>query len=223
MTPNLQMEISAFAGSPPNSNVLDPRLAVLQSTDSTAVERNEALTSIMQEFSPQLHHRVTKITGDPETANDVVQDAFLKAYEKMPEYRPTGSVGGWLMRIAYNQALDELKRADRRYIDRTYNHYHTDLEQTAAYRENESYFGQDPATIIEEKDERQQASMVLHRVLMHATSAQRQAITLQLQGLTYEEIAAKLGISYPSAKARIYRARQVIGAELLKTRDLEVA
>ena len=64
-----------------------------------------AFETLMRRYNQRLYRIARSIVSDPETAENVVQDAYLLAFSDIERYEPTGKFGAWLARLAFNQAL----------------------------------------------------------------------------------------------------------------------
>src|ERR1700722_20136085 len=64
-----------------------------------------AFETLMRRYNQRLYRIARSIVSDPETAEMVVQDAYLLAFSDIERYEPTGKFGAWLARLAFNQAL----------------------------------------------------------------------------------------------------------------------
>ncbi len=137
-----------------------------------------------------------RIVGDADTAEEVVQDVFTRLWKKAAAYDETqAAVATWIMRIARNRAIDELRRRGAR--------------PAAEALEDESPDGAAPAP-----EELAEASLRRGRVreaLASLPEKQRKVITLAFfGGRTHVEIAAALGEPLGTVKTRIRAAMQAL-------------
>ena len=150
-----------------------------------------------------------RMLGDPEDAEDVVQEAFLKAYRSLSDFRLDSRFSVWLYRIVSNLCLDLLRRRGRR------------NEQPLALEDDEG-----EETELELSDERFEPAALLERSLtreavrrgLEALPPEHRQILLlrELEGLSYEEIGAALSLEPGTVKSRIFRARKRLCAFLLQ-------
>jgi RNA polymerase sigma-70 factor, ECF subfamily len=129
-------------------------------------------------------------------ADDVAQDAFLRAFHRLGQFRRESTFRSWLLRIAHNAALNALERERSRQGE--------DLEQTL---ELEAHLSSDrtPADQLE-LDERRDRLAGKLRLL---SPAHRAVLVLRdLEGLSYEEIAVVTETPLGSVKGRLHRARR---------------
>src|ERR1700760_3476426 len=157
-------------------------------------------------------HKVVKLVmryvRNPAEAEDIAQDAFIKAYRALPQFRGDSAFYTWLYRIAINTAKNAVVARDRNPVD-------FDLDMT---NNDESYEMQGRL-----KDSETPEALVLTdeiRTTVNAAIANlpddlREAIVLrELEGLSYEEIAARMDCPVGTVRSRIFRAREAIDSRL---------
>jgi len=157
-------------------------------------------------------HKVVKLVmryvRNPAEAEDIAQDAFIKAYRALPQFRGDSAFYTWLYRIAINTAKNAVVARDRNPVD-------FDLDMT---NNDESYEMQGRL-----KDSETPEALVLTdeiRTTVNAAIANlpedlRTAIVLrELEGLSYEEIAATMDCPVGTVRSRIFRAREAIDCRL---------
>lgn len=89
-------------------------------TDGALVDRildgdREAFSLVLRRHDDRLRALAYKLLGgDRHRMDDVLQDAYVRAYRALPQFRRDADLGSWLYRIAYNACIDELRRAGRR-------------------------------------------------------------------------------------------------------------
>jgi RNA polymerase sigma-70 factor (ECF subfamily) len=133
------------------------------------------------------------ITGDGETARDVVQEAFASAISDRAGYRPTGSLEAWIWRIVVNRAISERRRLTR-------------ATRLAS-------IGRGPERSLNADGDESAARLV--GALAQLPERQRVAVFLRYYAdLDYETIAAVLGISSGTVGASLHAARETLRAEL---------
>ena len=157
-------------------------------------------------------HKVVKLVmryvRNSAEAEDIAQDAFIKAYRALPQFRGDSAFYTWLYRIAINTAKNAVVARDRNPVD-------FDLDMT---NNDESYEMQGRL-----KDSETPEALVLTdeiRTTVNAAIANlpddlRTAIVLrELEGLSYEEIAATMDCPVGTVRSRIFRAREAIDSRL---------
>ena len=136
-----------------------------------------------------------KLTGNRELANDVAQEAFIRAWKAIGKFRGDSTFGTWIYRITVNTAWTLRKKAKK--------HYSLNIEET-----------QEPVVVDEKKDPELVAinsdlSLVLRKALNQIPLEQRIIVELKnIEGRSHKEIADYLDISVTAAKVRLHRAHQ---------------
>ena len=136
-----------------------------------------------------------KLTGNRELANDVAQEAFIRAWKAIQKFRGDSTFSTWIYRITVNTAWTLRKKAKK--------HYSLNIEET-----------QEPVVIDEKKDPEFLAinsdlSSVLKKALDQIPVEQRIIVELKnIEGRSHKEIAEYLDISVTAAKVRLHRAHQ---------------
>jgi RNA polymerase sigma-70 factor (ECF subfamily) len=154
------------------------------------------------------HKLVMRYVRNPAEAEDIAQEAFIKAYRALPQFRGDSAFYTWLYRIAINTAKNAVVSRDRSPIE-----YDLDRSNT-----DESYDMQGRM-----KDSETPEGLVLTDEIRSTVNAAidalpedlRTAIVLrELEGLSYEEIAAAMGCPVGTVRSRIFRAREAIDRRL---------
>lgn len=180
------------------------------SGDLALVERARAgdlnaFNELVDLYQRQVYNLCLRMLGSREAAEDATQEAFLSAYRHLSGFRG-GQFRSWLLRIATNVSIDELRRFKRQTslpLEREHEGevIEVDLADTAAGPE-ELALGLELRAALE-------------RALGLLPPEQRAAVILaDVQGLRYDEVAAALGCSVGTVKSRIFRARERLRALL---------
>lgn len=129
---------------------------------------------------------------------DIVQDAFVKAFHKLDTYRSESSFSTWLHRIAVNTALDFLKRNGRNPVQSV-----EDPEESGGPATGSVRIQAPDASL-----EREELVAITHEVLEELPEIFRTVLVLrEFEGHSYQEIADLLGISIGTVESRLFRAR----------------
>jgi RNA polymerase sigma-70 factor (ECF subfamily) len=134
-----------------------------------------------------------RIVG-PDEAEDVCQDAFLRAFHRLGQYRGTAPFRTWLLQITQNAALNTLAWARRRPTEPA------DESSEAADRDPI----RQPATELERRERQQRLELKLRALRPEYRSL---LVLRDLEGLSYNEIADVLDMPLGSVKGRLHRAR----------------
>ncbi len=148
-----------------------------------------AFRTLVLDTSPDLFRLACRLTGSPAAAEDVVQDAFIKAHAKLDTFQQGASFRTWMHRITVNTAMDFLRR------EKTRDQYESAAAQLADDRVEEKPAEQDE--ILAHTD----------RALRDLTDLERAAVTLRhFEGHSIAEIAETLGMTPNACKQAIFRA-----------------
>jgi RNA polymerase sigma-70 factor (ECF subfamily) len=148
----------------------------------------EAFGRLVDRFQAPVYRVVRGILSDPADAEDVAQEAFLRAYESLAKFRGESGFFTWLYRIAVNEALRAKKRRSFTRIDAV-------AEVEAPRPETPDEEGPSPAA--------------LERLLGQLSDEFRAIVVLRdLEGLSYQEIAETLEIPMGTVESRLFRARR---------------
>ena len=156
-------------------------------------------------------HKIAKLVGryvrDHAEAEDVTQEAFIKAYRALRGFRGDSAFYTWLYRIAVNTAKNYLESRGRRPVS-------LDLELEGLEMLDDSESLREQAT-----PERQlltgEIATTIQQVLDLLPADLRTAITLrEVEGLSYEEIAEIMDCPIGTVRSRIFRAREAVDKEL---------
>lgn len=157
-------------------------------------------------------HRIIKLVGryvrEPADALDVTQDAFIKAYRALPNFRGESAFYTWLYRIAINTAKNHLVAAARRPSD-------VDL---GSNEDGEQFEIEDLQATIETPERlllTEEIRLTVIDAIEKLPDDLRTAIMLrEIDGLSYEEIATAMDCPIGTVRSRIFRAREAIDLRL---------
>lgn len=139
-----------------------------------------------------------RIVG-PDAAEDVAQDAFLRAFHRLPQYRGNAAFRTWLLQITQNAALNTLAWSRRRPAD--------PVDEAPEPRDTDPV--RQPVTELERRERQRRLELKLRTLRPEYRSL---VVLRDLEGLSYGEIAQVLEMPIGSVKGRLHRAR----AELIE-------
>ncbi|MFN8532449.1 MAG: RNA polymerase sigma factor [Dehalococcoidia bacterium] len=178
--------------------------------DEPAAPDLESFEAIFERFQTPIYNYVLRMMGNPDDANDLTQDAFLKAYQALPKLGGDVNLGAWLYRIATNTCLDELRR---RKIIRW-----QPWEAFLSAFHPKQVAGDDP----ERETLRLEDSATVQRVLDRLPPKYRTCLLLrEYQDLSCEEIGEIIGASRSAVKSLLFRAREEF-RRVWQTTEVEV-
>jgi len=173
------------------------------SDDSAAIDKfkkgeKAAFEELVMKYQDRIYNLCNHMLGNSHDAEDAAQDAFIKAYQNLNDFRPEASFYTWLYRITVNTCLDNKKRP-----------FFKSLFMTSD--EDEEYIldpvSEEPSP--EKLYESKQLGLALRKSLGKLSLKLRTVIILkEIEDLTYEEIADILEVSTGTVKSRISRARE---------------
>ncbi len=181
--------------------------------DQQLVERAQrgdkhAFELLVTKYQRKLIRLLSRFIRDASEVEDVAQEAFIKAYRALPNFRGDSAFYTWLYRIGINTAKNYLVAMGRRAPTST------DMDAEEAENLGESELLQDVNTPENEMMSRQVAETV-NQTLEKLPEELRTAITLrEMEGLSYEEIASIMSCPIGTVRSRIFRAREAIALQL---------
>ena len=183
-------------------------------TDSQLVERVQrgergAFDALVLKYQGKVVNIVKRYVRDTSESQDVAQEVFIKAYRAIGNFRGDSQFYTWLYRIAVNTAKNYLSSQARRPTDQSNS---KDIDDPEAFSTPDALTSLDSPEAMTLTDE-------IKRTVAHAIAQLpddlREAITLrELEGMTYEDIAAAMDCPIGTVRSRIFRAREAITREL---------
>ncbi|MEP1740391.1 MAG: RNA polymerase sigma factor RpoE [Kangiellaceae bacterium] len=179
-----------------------------KTTDAELVERvqrgdKRAFDILVIKYQSKILSIVSRFISDNAEINDVAQDAFIKAYRALPNFRGESAFYTWLYRIAINTAKNYLTARGRRPPASDIDSQDAESYGVGvALRENAS-----PEKLMM----RDQLKDVIFKTIEELPDDLKTAITLrEIEGLSYEEIAESMDCPVGTVRSRIFRAREAI-------------
>ena len=146
-----------------------------------------AMGSLYAAHADRVYSVVRRVVGDDHLAEDVSQDAWVRAFEKLHQFRGEAAFSTWMHRLAVNQAVNRLRSQGRR----------SKLETAPELR-----------LPVQEPDESVLHQRQLARALDALPDGYRTVLVLHdVEGLTHEEIGDRLGIATGTSKSQLHKAR----------------
>lgn len=150
---------------------------------------------IWQEYHHKLHGFIQSRVGDTSLADDILQDVFARIHSRIDSLRDSGKIQSWIYQITRNAIID----------------FYRSRKMTEELPESLSNIEMD----TNEKT-RKEISNWLLPMIKSLPDIYQQALTLsEIEGLPQKEVAKKLGLSLPGAKARIQRGRVLLKKTLV--------
>ncbi len=155
---------------------------------------------VVRTHSARVYRLAYRLTGNPHDAEDLTQDVFVRVFRSLSTYTP-GTFEGWLHRITTNLFLDQVRRKQRIRFDA--------LAEDAGDR----LPGREP-TPAQAYDDRTLDGDIQIALDSLAPDFRAAVVLCDIEGLSYEEIAATLGIKLGTVRSRIHRGRAQLRAAL---------
>lgn len=172
-----------------------------------------AFNQIVRAYQAQVYRTAYRVLGEPAAAEDATQDAFISAFKHLRAYRG-GSFKAWLLRIVTNACYDQLRAKQRRPT--------ASLEAILLDVDNPAP-GVDRAAPESPHDlaERQELGETIQRGLATLPPDQRMTLILvDIEGLSYDEVAQAMQTNLGTVKSRLSRARLALRDFLMKQMEL---
>lgn len=172
-----------------------------------------AFEHLVHAYEKTVYNLALRTLGNREDAEDVTQEAFLKAYRSLDSFRGDSKFSVWLYRIVSNLCLDLLRSRQRKPTQSLT--VEDDDGETGELEISDDHFS--PERLLDRKLTRES----VQRGLAALPDDARQILLLrELQGMSYEEIAQALDLEPGTVKSRIFRARKKLCAFLLQDGNL---
>ena len=161
-----------------------------------------AFGQLVDEYKDKIYNYVSRMLNDPYEAEDVTQEAFLRAYRSLSRFRGASSFHTWLYRIASNLAIDVVRKRKRQ--EPTFS-LDEPLESDDGEYEREI---PDETGSPEDRTSTRETRVAVRRAIMDLPDKLRDVMILyELQGETYEDIADILDVPLGTVKSRLFNAR----------------
>ena len=181
--------------------------------DQLLVERvqrgdKKAFELLVIKYQRKLMRLVARLVRDQAEAEDVVQEAFIKAYRALPQFRGESAFYTWLYRIGINTAKNYLVTQGRRAPTST----EANSEEAETFDDAEQLRDiNTPESMLATK----QIATTVNAAMESLPEELRVAISLrEIEGLSYDEIAEAMGCPIGTVRSRIFRAREAIAEKL---------
>jgi RNA polymerase sigma-70 factor, ECF subfamily len=182
----------------------------------------KAFEMLVVKYQRRIERLIGRMVRDVDLVPDIAQETFIRAYRAIPQFRGDSAFYTWLYRIAVNtakKALMELKRDPL--VTESARASREEEDAGGSRVENELSDGETPDAVLASK----QIASAVNFAIEALSEDLRQAITLrEIDGLSYEEIAALMNCPIGTVRSRIFRAREAIALRLrplLDTREGE--
>jgi RNA polymerase sigma-70 factor (ECF subfamily) len=150
----------------------------------------DAFETIYRSSAPAIYALCRRMSGDELTARDLVQDVFVRAWEKLTTFRGQSALSTWLHRLAVNVVLEQMRARKR--------------DMSRLIEADDDSFGS------RESDTPDDSRMDLDTALASLPGGARAVFLLHMEGYSHDEIAQMTGIAAGTARAQLWRARRAL-------------
>ena len=180
-------------------HALDAQLASLASSGD-----DSAFTTLVTRFQPAVFRWALMFASDPDEAEDITQEVFVRTYRELGQYRSDGPLDAWLYRIT-RRAATQMRRTRKR---------RGRLVLSPAAQPLRDVYTTDPGGRVD----RERAANVIRELFAELPRRQREIFDLvDLQGFSPAEAAERMGMKPVSVRANLFKARKAIRESLLAT------
>ncbi len=175
-------------------------------TDAELLSRSraqdpEAFRELVDRHKNVMVNYLTRLTGNRESAEDFAQETFVRFYQQLGRYREEGTLSAYLFRIATNLVRSDERRRRRWRL----------LQPILGFSTNGHHPEESPqATALASEEHRQVTRAIASLDLLYRAPL----VLREIEGLSYQEIAAALKISEGTVKSRLHRGRQLLKDKL---------
>lgn len=161
----------------------------------------EAITELYRRTYSSVYRTVAVLIRDPDTAADILQDAYLKAFQNLDQLWESDKFRSWVKRIAHNRAVDFLRRAK----PVLFSQMSCDSEENIELEDPRT--GHLPDVVVDKKE----TSRLMDQILDELSDDQRVVIVMYYYDqMSIKEIAFSLGIGENTVKSRLFYGRKSI-------------
>jgi len=180
---------------------------------SAAVKGDQnAYRALMDKYQKPLYFHVLKMVKHHEQVEDLVQEAFMKAFGNLQSYNTSYAFSTWLYRITTNHIIDYLRKRK--------------LDTTSIHNPYKTNDGEVEIQISDTKETdraiiRKERKQIIHQAIQNLPEKYREVIEMRhLDELSYQEISEHLDLPLGTVKAHIFRAREMLYKALKDQKDM---
>jgi RNA polymerase sigma-70 factor (ECF subfamily) len=169
----------------------------------------ESFRELVVRFERPVYALIHRMVQNPQTAEDLAQEVFVKAYRHLATYDPRRKFASWLFKIAHNATVDHLRRAA--------------LETVPLAAEDEEGGGGSLLAVLADHSsespaaaaERRDMARALERAIASLRPEYREVVVLRyVEGLAYQEICEVLVLPIGTVKTNLHRARKLLAESM---------
>lgn len=193
--------------SSPRDNASDSSLEDDKLVANAASGDQEAYKALLDKYETPLYYHLIKMVKDREQVRDLVQEAFMKAFDNLDSYNTNYAFSTWLYRITTNHAIDYLRKKKLQTLS---------IDEPVKTKEGEMNIQlEDEQSATDRSIMKKQRSSIIHKAIEELPEKYRVVIKLRhFEELSYDEISEQLDLPLGTVKAHIFRAREMLYKEL---------
>jgi RNA polymerase sigma factor (sigma-70 family) len=201
------MERSTEVSAPSESSEQDRALV-----EQALAGRESAYQALMQKYHRALYHHINRMVRDKQEVDDLVQEAFIKAFSALDSYASQFAFSTWLYKIATNHTIDYLRKKKLQTFS---------IDKPIRTREGEIEYEVPDTTYRPDRHivEDQRRRLIQDAIDALPPKYHRVIVMRHQQEKSYEEIATELDLPLGTVKAHIFRARELLNKYLREKRS----
>jgi len=173
---------------------------IIQLLNACKQNNQLAQMAIYDRYCKAMYNTAYRIVGNFDDAEDVMQEAFIKAFDKLDSFKSNSTFGAWLKRITINESLSWLRKNNKYNFDSIDNHPNETLVDESIDLHNQSETVQEILKAIGRLKDNYRIAVTLHLI----------------EGYDYEEMIQIMNISYANVRTMVSRAKSKLKQELQK-------
>lgn len=179
---------------------------------AAAKGNQDAYKKLLEKYQKPLYFHIKKMVKDHEQVEDLVQEAFVKAFDNLGSYNTNYAFSTWLYRITTNHTIDYLRKKKLQTMS---------IHQPVKTKEGEmSVQLPDDHAATDRNIIRKQRQKIIRNAIKNLPEKYRQVIEMRhLEELSYQEISEQLDLPLGTVKAHIFRAREMLYKALKDKRN----
>jgi len=173
---------------------------IIQLLNACKQNKQTAQMTIYNQYCKAMFNTAYRIVGDSDNAEDVMQEAFIKAFSKLASFKYNSTFGAWLKRITINESLSWLRKNNKYNTDSIDNYQLEIIEDEAIDLHNQSETVQEILQAINRLKDNYRIAITLHLI----------------EGYDYDEMTQIMHTSYANVRTIVSRAKNKLKHELQK-------
>jgi RNA polymerase sigma factor (sigma-70 family) len=170
-----------------------------------------AFKNLMDKYQKPLYYHVLKMVKNHEQVEDIVQEAFMKAFDNLHSYNTDYAFSTWLYRITTNHTIDYLRKKKLKT---------TSINEPVKTKDGEMEIEISDQAETDRSVIRKERKAIIHQAIDNLPGKYKQVIELRhLEELSYQEISDQLDLPLGTVKAHIFRAREMLYKALKDKKD----